>query len=140
MPKRLEVDIREVYEDLKAVADTIAERIRAIAIGVIALSWLMLTGGSDRPQLSRPIPGKTLLTVLVLASVGLVFDYLQYLAGYLNSRRVQLDAEASAKTTTSYDYSAPLYRLRSYFFWAKQVVVLVAVVWLLIALSRSLLP
>ncbi len=139
MPKLVEVDLSSVYEDLKTVGEHINEQVRSLALGLIVLVWLFLTGPiADRPVLAHPISDRTLVAIAVLSLMGLICNYLQYFFGYLNSRKIQLDAEAAGRTKVSYDYTASRYRLRNMFFWLKQGFVLYASAWFLFALSRSL--
>ena len=57
---------------------------------------------------------------------------------YISSVDVLKQSEASAGVKPEYDYSALTYRARKFFFWAKQVICLLATAVLLFAVVRAL--
>jgi hypothetical protein len=139
MTAPVKVPLTSIYDDLKTVADTISTQIRTIAVGVLAVVWLLLTRGDQAPVLSKQ-PDRTLLLVCaVLCIVTLVADYLQYFFGYSNSRAVLKAAEDQGHTETSYNYTAVRYVLRTVFFWIKQLLAMAAVVVLLLVLLPEFL-
>lgn len=133
------VPLNSVYEDLKQVGDRISTQVRGIAFGLLALAWLFLTGGDRAPTLSSP-PSRTLLVwVAVVSIITLVVDYFQYLMGYLNSSSVRIAAEKAGETKIQYDYRDIRYRLRTFFFWLKQLLAMTGVVMFLYAIVTSLM-
>jgi hypothetical protein len=72
-----------------------------------------------------------LLRVGMGAILALVFDFFQYLAGLLYVDALRQDAEQRKKTEVVYDYDAPLYRARDWFFWLKVIAVVGDSVYLL---------
>ena len=79
-----------------------------------------------------------LVAVAALAVSAMLFDILQYLFGYWNTRKVLSAMETAGKTEASYDYSSYLYRLRSFFFAAKLLAMTAGAVWLVFILGRWL--
>jgi hypothetical protein len=138
MTKPIKVPIAKVYEDLTTVGDKISTQVRTIAVGLLALVWLVLTGGDHAPSLlgtpSRPL----LVFVALLCILTLVFDYLQYLCGWLSSDAVRKKADAESLDETSFNYDDVRYRLRNGFFWLKQILAMVSVVLVLIALVPTM--
>jgi hypothetical protein len=134
----MKVPLPTVYTDLDRVTDRISQQTRTIAVGVLALVWLFLAGGDKAPVL----PHKVNLVVLLLtggaALMALVFDYLQYLAAYWDSRKLKEEAEREGSKEVEYDCSTRLYRARTFSFRAKQVLTLLSVGLLLAGVINAL--
>lgn len=135
------ISLEKVKQDLDFASTRISEQTRTISIGILALVWLFLAGGDHAPVLPSKPNGHLLLLTGALALLALVFDHLQYLFGYLTSDQVRKQAEQASRTEVVYNYDAPLYRARTFAFWAKQVIAMAAVVLLfggvICALTRA---
>lgn len=122
----------KIVEELQWLSDRISAQVRAVGLGLLAITWGLLI---SQPQIAGPIPDgvkKNLLIVGVLALCSMVCDFLQYVVAYLNTKLLFSRMEREEIDKAEYDYKAVLYRLRSFFFGAKQIVLLVACIWFLV--------
>jgi hypothetical protein len=127
------------YEELQFISDRISTQVRWLAAGVIALVWLFLAGGKESPALPLPPNRKILITAAGGAILALLLDYLQYLFGYASTMRALRKAEDAGGKDVTFTYTSLLYRLRVFFFWAKQIVAVSAVVLAVYEIARCIL-
>jgi hypothetical protein len=125
-------------EELRFLSDRLSDSVRTVAWSVLGLVWLFLTGGESSPVLPVAPNKGMLLTSGALALAALVLDYLQYLFGYLTAEQVLKEAEGSAETNAQYDPGGELYRIRTFVFWLKQVVMGLALGALCVAVLQAL--
>jgi hypothetical protein len=129
----------EVITELGFVTDRLSAQVRTTALGALALSWGLLIGESETARALAAQLRWHLVGVGATAVFALFCDFLQYVAGYVNTLRVYRQMQKAKKTEASYDEHAPFFRLRKFFFYAKMVVLSVAVIWLLTALGHWLI-
>jgi len=122
---------KETVAELQWLSDRISSQVRAIAIGVLAVAWAVLLS----PPKDLPISPAAMLWV---ALVTLVADLLQYVLGYINTRRHHQHL-LRENIEEGYDASVPLYRARIGCFWGKQLLAAGAFVGLVYALLPALL-
>ena len=129
--------IEKIVQDLDDTSSKIGEITRTISLSALALVWLFIAGGDDSPSL--PIkPGNELLLLSgAFALLSLLADYFQYVVGYANSKDVLTVAEAAEAKSAKYNTDSFLYKLRTFFFWSKQVLALVSLVLLFIAIGGA---
>ncbi len=121
----------EVLSELGSVTDKLSSQVRTTAVAVLALSWGLLVGDSP---VAKAISTQLRASLILLggASVAVLFlDFLQYFAGYFSTKRVFDEIENAGATEGQYDYSGLAWGLRKFFFWAKQVMLIVTVLALL---------
>jgi hypothetical protein len=129
------VEKAKVVEQLGFLTDKISTQVRTVALGVLALAWGLLIGESSvartvASQLKRPLLG-----IGVGAIVVMVLDFLQYVAGYVNTLHLLHDMERKRLTEAQWNRTSLSYRCRGYFSYAKQVALVAIVVWLLVVLA-----
>ncbi|MCZ8158381.1 MAG: hypothetical protein O9256_00560 [Rhizobiaceae bacterium] len=128
----------ELRQELQNLSSRISETTRTISLGVLALVWLFLAGGGDKPVL-RADPDSDLLVVSGLCVLlSLLADYLQYLFGYWDTRNVFARMEKEHQETAQYDSTGLLYRARGFAFKLKQFFAVFALVALFLALRGSI--
>src|SRR6266853_549781 len=114
---------KDVLDDLDFSSDRISTQVRTIGLSVIAVAWLFLVGGKDTPVL-RVLPSHTLLLVAGgLSLLALLFDYFQYVAGYVNNKQVLASGERENSDDFKYDYASFMWKFRTKCFWLKQLFV-----------------
>lgn len=126
MPK-----LKEVIDELKWISDRISTQVRTIGMGILAVTWGLLI---TQPQIAGPLPDnlkKNLLIIGVIALSSIFCDFLQYFFAYLNNEGLRNRIEEGNLDALDYDYSATSYKLRKFFFWTKQVLLITACAWLL---------
>lgn len=133
MPK-----IAEVVEELRFISDRISTQVRTLALGLLAISWAILVGDSSfLKQLSEQF-GRNLLLIAAMSIFVLLLDFLQYVAAYAYVDGVRKKAESQGKAETDYPTGGLWRGLRSLFFWTKQAVLVVTLVWFLTVLTQYL--
>jgi len=128
------VAYKKVVDELQWVSDRISTQIRTIGLGLIILTWGLIIG---QPEIAGPIPAsltKNLLIIGVVALGTMFCDFLQYFFAYLNSDILRKKMEIKKLDEADYDYTAATYKLRTFFFWSKQVLLFVACIWFLIVI------
>jgi hypothetical protein len=129
---------KEILASIDFLGDRISNQVRTVALSVIATVWLFAIGGKDVPVLPTS-PDKNLLLISGgLCLVALFVDYLQYLAGYVNTYRVLRSGEKNQLADFKYNRTAFLYRVRTWCFWLKQTLVVTAFLLLAFAIGASL--
>lgn len=113
--------LKELIGDLDFITDRLSTQVRTVALGLAALSWGLLLGESQAAAAAAAQMKLGLLLVGTLAVVTLLFDFSQYVFAFLDADRVRKEAEDSDVKEAEYDYETWTYRLRSFFFWGKQV-------------------
>ena len=125
---------KTIIEELQWLSDRISTQVRTLGIGLLAITWGLLI---TKPDIVYPLSEnlkKNLLIVGIVALMAMVYDFLQYFFAYLNTRRLLGKTEREKLTEVHYDYSAIYYKLRNFFFWAKQIFLLIACVWFFIVI------
>jgi|SRR5579872_7517910 len=128
----------EIIAELNFVTETLSTQVRTTALGALALSWGLLIGESKTAQALSAQLKWHLVWVGALAVLALFCDFLQYVAGYKNTRTVYKKMQSAGKNEGSYDETSFWFRVRVIFFYTKMIVLSVAVVWLLSALGHWL--
>ncbi len=131
--------VKDLVTELQYLSDRLSTQVRTIALAVLALVWLFLAGGKDAPTLTRYPPRWCLLVVAALALMAMMCDHLQYVSGYVSSKRTLDEAERKEKAKTDFDYTSWPYRLRVWMFWAKQALTFAAVATLVGAIGWAVL-
>ncbi|MEM7670291.1 MAG: hypothetical protein AAF317_14320 [Pseudomonadota bacterium] len=104
-------------EEKGNVSNRISETVRFIGFGLVAAFYTIQS--TDNESL-RSVPDDFFYLFVSIGIFGvatIVFDYLQYLAGYFSVN----DALKREADEFAYDVTTSAYRLRTRFFWAKQV-------------------
>lgn len=129
MPK-----LEKIIEELQWLTDRISTQVRTMSLSLLAITWGLLIG---KPEISQPLPlwlKKHLLAIGILVVVAMFSDFLQYLFGFLNTKRLLKSMEDNNQDEAEYDYSSITYRLRGISFGAKLISVLAACTWFLAAI------
>jgi hypothetical protein len=131
----MKVPLTAIYERLDFASDRLSTQIRTLALGVLALIWLFLSGSKDVADLRLSASNKQLLAIAGLCITALLIDAAQYWASYLSSNAVRKEAEEKNHKEAEYDETSLLRRLQQGCFWAKQVAAVLATAWLLVILA-----
>ena len=129
--------LTKIQEDLDFMSGRVSEITRTMSLSVLALVWLFIAGGSNAPTLPLSPNRELLLVSGLLVLLSLLSDYLQFVAGYANSKEVYEAAEASDSKEAQYSKRSFLYRARSSLFWLKQLFAVLALLVLLAAVITA---
>jgi hypothetical protein len=120
--------LENIIKELEFVSDRLSSQARTIAIGLLALSWTILVGESTTLRSLAANLRPRLLIVAVLAISALIFDFLQYLFGYIGVNQTRKKAENARASSMEYNYQALPWRFRTISFWIKLLLTLGAAV------------
>ena len=125
----------DVLKELGDITDKISTQVRTTAVAVLALTWGLLVGDSATAK-DIAVKLRPELVVLGAASVFVLFvDFLQYFAGYFSTKKVLDEMETKNVSEGEYSYTNFFWRLRIFFFWTKQVCLILLVLILLSVLG-----
>ena len=122
---------KRVKEDKDFTSSKIGDLSRLIGYGVLAVAFSLLT--STAPFAVEFVRAFS-IEIKVVAAFGILsvlFDYFQYLAGYIDSSFV------IKKEGFRYSKSSLSYRARKFFYWGKQLLALVAAFLLVASIVRA---
>lgn len=119
--------LQEILDRKREVSGQVSAQTRALALGMLAISWALLTTPyepllSMASHVSRPL----ILGLAVVAVLVLVMDLLQYVAATSVAEKATQDAEKSAQLTAAYDSSSFVYRAQAFLYYCKFVLLIVA--------------
>jgi hypothetical protein len=125
----------DILKELDFVTDRLSTQVRSVALGVLAFSWGLIVSDSRVAQDLRELLIKNLVGIGAAAIVVMLFDFLQYLAGYSNTMKAYKEMESLRTDHAEYDEDNKFFKLRKFFFYAKIVGVTLTVLWLVGALG-----
>ena len=128
------VTAQQASQEAQWLSDRLSVQVRWVAVGILAFAWGLIISPPKGLELSP----KLLLWAGLLAILALILDLLQYVFGYVYTMKILRKIEKE-KIEQSYSRRHPLYRLRDACFVAKQIVVFVAGIVLVVAVVPSLL-
>jgi hypothetical protein len=130
---------RDVLDQLTSVSDRLSTQVRTVALGILALTWGLLVGDSAAAKDISSHWRGNLVALGGLAVLVMFLDFLQYVAGYHNVRALQEKMEKESLEEVRFDDTSWSWKLRLFFFHAKQWALAINVTWLLTVLSLWLL-
>ncbi|GLQ94466.1 hypothetical protein [Dyella acidisoli] len=126
--------LKEASQRLDLLSTQISTQVRTVALGVLAVAWLFISGSKDSPTLLAKISEWELVTIAFLSLLALAFDLLQYFVGYFVDYRAYKKARALKNADNpSPTVKFPKNPLRHFFFYTKQMLAIVAAGWLAVA-------
>src|SRR5437016_144779 len=121
----------KILDDLNFVTDRISTQVRTLALGVLGFVWgIIISDSQIAKSIAQPLNAQ-LLGIAGGALLTMLLDFLQYVAGYVNTASVLTAIERINATEGSYDYKSWGFRLRRFLFWSKVCVLTVTVLALL---------
>lgn len=129
---------KKVNEELDFLTDRLSSQVRAIALGLIAITWGLLIGDVKLNSVISRDQRYGLLSICAIALFALFLDFLQYMFGYwyVNFLRKKMNiAKVDEYEKNEKDLR---WQGRYFFFYAKQAFLVVAVVWLIVIMGNIL--
>jgi|SRR6185312_2604154 len=128
----------DAKRSLDALSGQISTLVRTVALGVLAVVWLFLSGSKEAAPILGEVPAWQLVSIAALSILVILFDLLQYVCAFEQVKRARQAARLTEKTTVEYPDDA--YRkARFAFFRAKFWVAMIAAAWLIYALARPVI-
>ncbi|MEY2170575.1 MULTISPECIES: hypothetical protein [unclassified Rhodanobacter] len=121
--------LKEAGQRLDILSAQISAQVRINSLGVLAVTWLFLSGGKDSPALLGKIPKGELLAIAEFALSALLLDMIQYCIAYF---RIMRRRNAAIKADLN-EMKYPDDWLRDIFFYAKQILAGASAIWLISA-------
>ena len=129
---------KNLIEELNYLTDLLSNRARTLAAGVIAFCWLFILQNVTKEDTTELFETDLLLIPVALSILSLLVDAVQYWIGYLQTRMRLNELEKSGNEEIVFNHNSMVFRLRILAFYSKQLLVLVAVLWLLYAVLVSI--
>lgn len=120
-----------VVNELKFLTDRISTQVRAIAIGLIATTWGLLIGDIKLNITISNTQKHQLLIICAIAIVVMFCDFLQYFFGYFYTSNLRKKINEAKSKECKKDGKDILRKLRSFFFYVKQFLLVIGVIWLI---------
>ena len=124
-----------VHGDRDFTTNRISDLCRYISFGILIGIFALLTASSPK---WTDLPGLERISFFIsgmLAALTIIFDYLQYVAGYLSSSK----AYDAVESNYEYDTTSCSTRIRGFSFWVKQITMLIAAILFCISLAIFML-
>lgn len=124
----------DIIKEMDFLSDRISTQVRTVALGLLGITWGLLIGKSEVAVQIATSTGKNLMAIGGIAILAMFLDFLQYFFGYWYTHSLFKDMEKENKEEAKYKYSDARYRLRTCLFWAKQIILMIAVLWFVVVL------
>lgn len=111
----------EIIEEVQFLSDRLSTQIRYIVFGILATVWGFYISDHLVIKLAVSKFSNQLIWLMILSTLVLVIDYLQYLSGYLIGTNLIKQLEKSSKNEGAYDEKSLGYRFRIWAFVIKQI-------------------
>ena len=124
-----------LIDELNFLSDKVSDRSRTVSAVVIAIWWAALVGEKSYSKL----PADMILMPAALGVASLLFDFLQYIIGYLKNQELLKRIEATNETTVTWETTSLSYQLRGFLFYAKVLCAVGAMAWLVLLIGQAAL-
>ncbi len=115
-------NLQQITDRLKKVSGQVSSQIRASALGLLGISWVLLTAHKDPLQsMVRHVSHRWFIAIAIIATTVLALDLLQYIA-YTMSADEALDRASNTPTKEApYAFHARASRAGDWLYKAKVV-------------------
>ena len=123
---------KAVLDEKRHVSTNISNLCRYIAFGTVAVNWALITSTAQFASSIAASAGSSLMLSATGGILAILFDYLQFLAGYFSVNKA-LDS-----TDNTYNTALISYKLRVFFFWAKQAAAVIGILILILVVTTNI--
>jgi hypothetical protein len=134
----LSISYDDLVKRLDSITTRLSDKLRALALGVIAFCWALLAARDPVPQAIASAHHNWILWTAILAIFALLCDLLQSLINYAVSSQLRRSMELKRESSGSFQYDSWLFRLQAWLFWIKNITVPLSCCLLLLLLLKSL--
>ena len=129
---------KEILDRRKEMSDKISTQVRTLGVGILALTWGLVVSDSAIAKSITAALKWHLLLIGAFAMSVILADFLQYACGHEVARRTLRKMESAHADSAQYDYRDPFWIWQTRFFYLKQITLLAATTYLLIAIITYL--
>jgi len=125
----------DILKELDFVTDKLSTQVRTTALGVLVFAWGLLV---EQSTVARSVASEMkwhLLGIGGTAILAMFLDFLQYVSGYINARRAYKRMTKLGRSDVKFEDYNISYKLRLFFFYAKIIGLVLAVIWMLSVIS-----
>lgn len=133
----MSIGLSDVIKELDTVTDKISTQVRTLALGVLALAWLLLSKTQGAPNILASENSVQLTWISLFCLLTLAADLMQYIFGYFSAYGLLKHAKKNQLASVSYDSRSFCYVARFFMFYAKQIFAVIAAIWLVLLLAFS---
>jgi hypothetical protein len=123
----------------ETVTIRLSDKVRALALGVLAFSWAVMSADKSPVAQINTAHHKWLLITGLLSVLSLLFDLLQSLFNYGQSVKLLKQMESDLKVTGQFDAGSFLYKIQTWMFYLKIAVCIASCLSLLFLVGLSFL-
>lgn len=127
--------LADAKKNLDTLSGQISTLVRTVALGVLAVVWLFLSGSKEAAPILGQVPGWQLVSIAGLSILAILSDLLQYVFAYKQVLRARETALAAESKEVDYPSTDGYKKARFAFFRIKFWLTLVAAAWLVAALA-----
>lgn len=109
-----ELTLEELNQQLDAYSDRVSTQLRTINLGVLGITWLLLSKQHDLTEIASRIPQRGLLCIALACIMTLGFDILQYRFAERAVEDTFDRAEKSASKKAAYYADSLAYRAQNW--------------------------
>jgi hypothetical protein len=132
--------ISEIQDVRDYASGAISTQTRTTSLGVLAITWLLLSGTEKSLTEKFDIYSNSLLLVAAICIIAIALDFCQYIFSFLVVSDALKDSlQAKKLDSVGFNTSSTLHKLTNYFFFLKIVAASIATIVLLIVMFRALL-
>ena len=128
---------KEIHDRRNYYGERISNQVRIIAIGLLAITWAVIIGETRLPNIRPEDSSTILIRVGTIAILVLFCDFAQYFFAYSNTQLTlrKMDKKGLKEGVFEYNW---LYYIGVFFFWAKQLLLILGVLLFLNILRKVL--
>ncbi len=134
----MKASAEKVQEDMDYASSIISSQVRLASVALLGVVWGLLIGEPSALAGAILRYRALLLSLAFLGVLALLVDFLQYVAGYITSKRLHDRMTAAGEEYGEYVYSSRGCKIRRFMFWSKQVVVAGGLLLFLVMISLFL--
>ena len=112
---------QDVLTRLGTVSSRISDLLRTLGIGTVVFCWGLFTADKGLAQDVGLRHRVWIVTTAAIAVLGLLFDLVQAVVAYLVADRLRVKMEREDLAKAPYPYDSILYRLQTFFFAGKSI-------------------
>jgi hypothetical protein len=130
-------ELKEIYARKKEASGQVSTQTRSLALGMIAISWALLTVHDDPLKtMATHVNRDWILGLAVVSVVVIICDLFQYVATTSMAGEALIRAENANPPAALYDDKLCAYKAQKYLYYGKFVILVIAFIILAVIFIR----